>query len=101
MAPSEIHIGARRVGPGAPAYFIAEAGSNHDGSYQQAERLVEVAAEAGADAVKFQAFKAENLYPRRAGQSAYLKSTRSIYNIIRDLEMPLDWIPKLAAACAA
>ena len=101
MAQSEIRIGARRVGPGAPVYFIAEAGSNHDGSYAQAERLIEVAADAGADAVKFQAFKAESLYPRRAGQSAYLKSARSIYDIIRDLEMPLDWIPKLAAACAA
>jgi len=101
MAPSEIRIGARRVGPGAPVYFIAEAGSNHDGDYAQAERLIEVAADAGADAVKFQAFKAESLYPRRAGQSAYLKSARSIYEIIRDLEMPLDWIPKLAAACAA
>ncbi len=101
MAPSEIRIGARRVGPGAPVYFIAEAGSNHDGNYAQAERLIDVAADAGADAVKFQAFKAESLYPRRAGQSAYLKSSRSIYEIIRDLEMPLDWIPKLAAACAA
>jgi N-acetylneuraminate synthase len=101
MAPPEIRIGARRVGRGAPVYFIAEAGSNHDGSYAQAERLIEVAADAGADAVKFQAFKAESLYPRRAGQSAYLKSARSIYDIIRDLEMPLDWIPKLAAASAA
>ena len=70
MALSEIRIGARRVGPGAPVYFIAEAGSNHDGNYAQAERLIDVAAEAGADAVKFQAFKAESLYPRRAGQSA-------------------------------
>ena len=101
MAQAEIRIGARRVGSGAPVYFIAEAGSNHDGSYAQAERLIEVAAEAGADAVKFQAFKAESLYPRRAGQSAYLNSARSIYDIIRDLEMPFDWIPKLAAACAA
>jgi N-acetylneuraminate synthase len=101
MALSEIRIGARRVGPGAPVYFIAEAGSNHDGNYAQAERLIDVAAEAGADAVKFQAFKAESLYPRRAGQSAYLKSSRSIYDIIRDLEMPLDWIPRLAATCAA
>ncbi|HEY7371482.1 MAG TPA: GNAT family N-acetyltransferase [Polyangia bacterium] len=101
MALPEIRIGARRVGPGAPVYFIAEAGSNHDGDYAQAERLIDVAAEAGADAVKFQAFKAESMYPRRAGQSAYLKSARSIYEIIRDLEMPLDWIPKLAAASAA
>ena len=101
MAKADIKIGTRSVGPGSPVYFIAEAGSNHDRSFDQARRLIDVAAEAGADAVKFQAFKAESLYPKRAGQSAYLKDARSIYDIIRDLEMPLDWIPPLAELCAA
>jgi N-acetylneuraminate synthase len=100
MAEADIKIGTRSIGPGAPVYFIAEAGSNHDGNFEQAKRLIEVAAAAGADAVKFQAFKAGSLYPRRAGQSAYLKDVRSIYDIIRDLEMPLDWIPVLAQLCA-
>jgi N-acetylneuraminate synthase len=100
MARSEISIGDRRVGPGSPVYFIAEAGSNHDRNLDQAKRLIDVAADAGADAVKFQAFKADSLYPKRAGQSAYLKDSRSIYDVIRDLEMPLDWIPVLATFCA-
>jgi sialic acid synthase SpsE len=52
-------IGARSVGSGAPALIIAEIGNNHDGSIRQAERLIEAAAEAGADAVKFQTHIAE------------------------------------------
>jgi N,N'-diacetyllegionaminate synthase len=52
-------LGDRAVGPGEPALVIAEIGNNHDGSVYQAERLVDAAAEAGADAVKFQTHIAE------------------------------------------
>jgi N-acetylneuraminate synthase len=54
-----MRIGSRLVGAGAPALVIAEIGNNHDGSPFQAERLIEAAAEAGADAVKFQTHIAE------------------------------------------
>jgi N,N'-diacetyllegionaminate synthase len=93
----ELAIGSRKIGPGRPVYFIAEAGSNHDRKLDQAHRLVEVAARAGADAVKFQVFRAAALYPRSAGMTDYLAVPRSIYDIIRDLEMPLEWLPELAA----
>jgi N-acetylneuraminate synthase len=49
-----VQIGDRHIGPGHPAFVIAEIGNNHDGSIRQAERLIDAAAEAGADAVKFQ-----------------------------------------------
>jgi N-acetylneuraminate synthase len=52
-------IAGRAVGPGRPALVVAEIGNNHDGSIRQAERLIEAAAEAGADAVKFQTHIAE------------------------------------------
>ncbi len=52
-------VGSRSVGPGSPALIIAEIGNNHDGSVHQAERLIDAAAEAGADAVKFQTHIAE------------------------------------------
>jgi N,N'-diacetyllegionaminate synthase len=52
-------IAGRAVGPGRPALVVAEVGNNHDGSIRQAERLIEAAAEAGADAVKFQTHIAE------------------------------------------
>lgn len=49
-----MNLGSRTIGPGASVFVIAEIGNNHDGSIRQAERLIEAAAEAGADAVKFQ-----------------------------------------------
>lgn len=94
-----VRIGDRWVGVGEPTFIIAEAGSNHNGSFEQALRLIDAAADAGADAVKFQHFKAARLYPRSAGESDYLKVRRSIYDIIEDMETPDDWVPKLAAHC--
>lgn len=96
---AEIRIGARRVGDGHPCFVIAEAGSNHDGRLEQAKCLIDVAAAAGADAVKFQIFRAARLYPRRAGLSEYLKLPKPIYDIIAELEMPDEWVPELVAAC--
>jgi N-acetylneuraminate synthase len=62
----------------------------------RALRLIEVAADAGADAVKFQTFKAARMYPRSAGESDYLRMATPIYEIIRAMEMPEDWVPRLA-----
>lgn len=94
-----IQIGERWVGDGEPVYIVAEAGSNHNGNFEQALQLVDVAAEAGVDAVKFQHFKAAKLYPKTAGQSDYLNNPRSIYDIIHDMEMPDEWVPRLGEYC--
>jgi N-acetylneuraminate synthase len=98
-APARIRIGDRWIGAGEPCYVIAEAGSNHNGSLGQARALIDVAAEAGADAVKFQGFRARTLYPRTAGRSDYLKDSRSIYDVIEAMEMPFEWLPSLADHC--
>ncbi len=66
-----VRIGSRKVGPGHPCFVIAEAGVNHDGDLQRAHRLVEVAAEAGADAVKFQTFEPDKLVAPDAAMAAY------------------------------
>ena len=94
-----VGIGARTIGDGAPCFVVAEAGSNHNGSLEQAIRLIDVAASAGADAVKFQVFRAERLYPRSAGQTDYLKIAKSIYQIIHEMETPYEWLPELAGRC--
>jgi len=78
-------------------YVIAEAGSNHNGDWSLAEQLIAVAAGAGADAVKFQAFRAERLYPRGAGAAAYLEDSEDIYDIVARMELPDSWLPELAA----
>lgn len=83
-------------------FVIAEAGSNHNGSLDLARRLVDVAADAGADAVKFQIFRARTLYPRVRISVRYLKSlgvTGGLYDLIRRYEVPVTWIPELAGYC--
>ncbi len=89
-------IFGKAVGAGAPCFLIAEAGSNHNGSLDMANALIDAAAEAGADAVKFQTFSAKRLYPKSAGSSDYLGDARSIYDIIASLETPSEWWPSLS-----
>ena len=75
----------------APAVIIAEAGSNHDGSIDQARKLIVAAAEAGCDAIKFQLFKTEELV--LGGHPAT--------EILRSVEFPRDWLDELVPYCAA
>ena len=96
---NKIRISGKWIGDGEPCFIIAEAGSNHNGNLQQAKHLIEVAADAKADAVKFQLFRASKLYAKNAGQSEYLNLDRSINDIISDMEIPYDWLPELATHC--
>ena len=92
---AEFYIGNRPIGPEEPTFVIAEAGSNHNGDLTTAKELIDVAAKAGADAVKFQTFRAEDLYVEDSGDVEYLGDDRSIYEIIKDMEMPYEWISEL------
>jgi len=94
-----VKVGDKWVGDNSPVYIVAEAGSNHNGDFNQALRLIDIAADAGVDAVKFQHFRAAKLYPKSAGESDYLAIHRSIYDIIHDMEMPDEWVPRLADHC--
>jgi N-acetylneuraminate synthase len=102
---TQLEIGSRRIGDGAPLYFVADIGANHDGSLERAYRLIELAAEAGADAAKFQNFIAPRIVSRRgfeelgaqiAHQSAWQKP---VYEIYEDASVPEDWTPLLAQRC--
>lgn len=86
-----IQIAGRKVGSGQPCFIIAEAGVNHNGDIQMAKRLVEAAARARADAVKFQTFKAESLVTPDAPKAEYQKGAtaraESQFDMLRRLEL--------------
>jgi pseudaminic acid synthase len=92
-------IGDRAVGAGAPVYIIAEAGSNHDRNLDQAKRLIDVAAEAGADAIKFQTFTAERIVAETSTRAKYLDAIlppdKTMSQLFRDLELPHEWHAEL------
>ena len=67
----EILIGNRKIGDGHPLFFIAEAGVNHNGSIDIGRQLIDIAVEAGANAIKFQTFKTENIITPDAPKSTY------------------------------
>jgi len=83
--------------------IIAEAGVNHNGCLETAKKMIEVAQEAGADAVKFQTFKAENLLVETAEKADYQKCTTDAYetqfNMIKKLELNVHCHEKLAHYC--
>ncbi|MCL4109643.1 UNVERIFIED_CONTAM: hypothetical protein GTU68_061900 [Idotea baltica] len=70
---NHFNIGDRQVGDGAACFLIAEAGVNHNGDIDMALELVDVAADSGADAIKFQTFKAERLVTPTAAKFEMLK----------------------------
>ncbi|MDP5227246.1 MULTISPECIES: N-acetylneuraminate synthase family protein [Arthrobacter] len=68
---SFVRFGSHRIGPGEEIFIIAEAGVNHDGDVSVAHELVDLAADTGANAVKFQTFKPEALVTNTAGTTPY------------------------------
>ncbi len=102
---SPVMIAGRLVGPGQRCFIIAEAGVNHNGRVELAKRLIDAAAAAGADAVKFQTFKAERLVSPVAPKAEYQrKATEAIESqlaMIRRLELPPATFPELQAQAQA
>jgi N,N'-diacetyllegionaminate synthase len=84
-------------------FIIAEAGVNHNGSVELAKKLIDVACKAGADAVKFQTFKAENLVSKNAQKAKYQKqntdSQESQFDMIKKLELDVETHKQLISYC--
>src|SRR5215472_19381950 len=66
-----IRIDSKKIGWGEPVFIVAEAGVNHNGDLRIAEEMVDAAAEAGADAVKFQTFRADEVVSAAAPKAQY------------------------------
>lgn len=100
-----IQVGSRKIGVGQPCFIIAEASSNHGGSLIRAKKLIEIAKETGADAVKFQVFSSKTsvadydhpLTMVKANEHPELvqKDTR-LQDLFENIELPRNWLPKLA-----
>ncbi len=98
-----ISIAGQAIGPGYPAFIIAEAGVNHNGSVDIAAELITAAAECGANCVKFQTFSAERVAMERAPKAAYqlevTDESESQIDMLRSLELAESAYPDLINLC--
>lgn len=101
----ELKIGAITLGLSHPTYFIADIAANHDGSLDRALQLIRLAKEAGANAAKFQNFRAPEIvsdygFKSLGGQVSHQASwKKSVFQVYADAAIPFEWTPVLKAAC--
>ncbi len=104
-ASAGFSISDRKIGPDSATYFIADISANHDGSLERAAALIHQAAEAGADAAKFQHFRASKIVSQRGFESLGKLSHQAawkkpVFEVYRDASLPWDWTEALARECA-
>ena len=101
----EIRIGSRIIGPKAPTYFIADIAANHDGDLERAKLLIRLAKEAGADAAKFQNFRAPHIvsdygFRHMNAQVSHQASWKKpVFQVYQEASIPFEWTPVLKEAC--
>ena len=100
--PPSFAVGDRVIGGAGPTYVIAEAGSNHNRDLGIAKALIDVAAESGADAVKFQTYSGNRIYSRKA-ESKFLKqwTDKTPAELLEDISLPREWHAELAGHARA
>jgi sialic acid synthase SpsE len=101
----DIQIGNHTIGKNHPTYFIADISANHDGSLDRAKFLINLAKEAGADAAKFQNFRATQIvsdfgFKAMGGQLSHqAKWGKSVFEVYQGASIPFEWTPELKAEC--
>lgn len=102
---TEFKLGTKIVGRNHPTYFIADIAANHDGDLKRAKDLIFLAAEAGADAAKFQHFSAETIVSDRgfkdlgSQKSHQEKWKKSVSQVYKEASLNIDWTPLLEETC--
>ena len=102
---STLEVQGRKIGQHYPSYFIADIAANHDGDLERAKDLIYLAAEAGADAAKFQHFQAATIVSDhgfkslKTQQSHQAKWTDSVFDVYKAASVKLDWTATLKETC--
>jgi sialic acid synthase SpsE len=100
-----LEVQGRKIGERYPTYFIADIAANHDGDLERAKDLIYLAADAGADAAKFQHFQAATIVSDcgfkdlKARQSHQAKWKDSVFDVYKAASVSLDWTATLKEAC--
>jgi N-acetylneuraminate synthase len=104
MTPT-VRIGENAVGLGHPTYFIADIAANHDGDLERAKALIHSCAKAGANAAKFQNFRAETIvsdvgFEALGSQTAHQANWKtSVTDVYRAASLPMEWTQTLKQEC--
>jgi N-acetylneuraminate synthase len=102
---ASFRLGTKTVGLEQPTYFVADISANHDGSLERAKLLINLCAEAGANAAKFQNFRAAKIVSDRGFQnlggqlSHQSKWKKSVFNVYQDATLPWEWTAELKEEC--
>ena len=101
----EFKIGNHQIGIHHPTYFIADISANHDGDLERAKMLIRLAKESGADAAKFQNFRAPKIvsdygFKSMGGQVSHQATwKKSVFEVYQDASIPFEWTPILKEEC--
>jgi sialic acid synthase SpsE len=100
----EVVVGERRLGLDHPTWFVADIAANHDGDLDRAKLLIRLAAEAGADAAKFQNFEADTIvsdygFRELGGLSHQAAWQKDVHEVYADASLDLGWTPILREEC--
>ena len=101
---NKFKIGKSSIGKDAKVYFIADIGANHDGNLSRAKKLIRLCAKAGANAAKFQHFKAETIVSdsgfKNIGKITHqAKWKKSVFEVYKDASINPEWTKELAKEC--
>ncbi len=105
VGKEHLQIGSHTIGLDCPTYFIADVAANHDGDLERAKLLIRLAKQAGADAAKFQNFRAPQIvsdygFSHLGGQVSHQASwKKSVFQVYEQASIPFEWTEILQAEC--